>query len=543
MKLKTYLNQELMRSRNTAIDNPEVALNMALEVADLAKQFKLKSEYATALFYMAFACRMNSEYALGLKYAFESLEIHKKLKHDVGIYKAKNLIGVLYFYSGALTDALEFFMEALEEVKRTRDHFMETSILNNVGEVYREAMHFEKAKHYYQEALKLCQGETLEVNKATILLNIVEIDHNRGDFRISSGLLQEAYEIFKKHGMVLEIAESETKLGRAARNQGQFERAKNYFKSALERFHSIGNKFYLVDLLMEMAAYDIDTGKNPLRNFNEALDAAESRKLQKKILTIYQEISKYYESVEEFKLSLEYYKKYHLKQSEVEASNMTIRLEILEIEFSRYKESGEQIRLKRLSEKLKRDVQNANAALEQLKTANKTLLIESLIDELTQLLNRRGIERRFHDLYSDTENHKSKKATVMIVDIDRFKNYNDTWGHLVGDQCLTSVAEIFRQMDYPNYFAGRFGGEEFIIYFETERWETAYEVADDIRNAVSDLNIRANKEDHKNVTVSIGVYHGDMTALSLTACIHKADLMLYKAKDAGRNNIQMDCET
>ena len=108
---------------------------------------------------------------------------------------------------------------------------------------------------------------------------------------------------------------------------------------------------------------------------------------------------------------------------------------------------------------------------------------------------------------------------------------------------MSSVAEIFRQIDYPNYFAGLFGGEEFIIYFETERWETAYEVADGIRNAVSDLNIRADKEDHKNVTVSIGIYHGDMTALSLTDCIHKADLMLYKAKDAGRNNIQIDYES
>ena len=80
MKLKTYLNQELMRSRNAAIDNPELALKMASDVAEIAKFYKLKSEHAMALFYMAFACRMNSEYAVGLRYAFQSLEQNKKIK-------------------------------------------------------------------------------------------------------------------------------------------------------------------------------------------------------------------------------------------------------------------------------------------------------------------------------------------------------------------------------------------------------------------------------------------------------------------------------
>ena len=483
MKLKTYLNQELMRSRNAAIDNPELALKMASDVAEIAKFYKLKSEHAMALFYMAFACRMNSEYAVGLRYAFQSLEQNKKIKNTTGIYRANNLIGVLYFYSGALTDALEYFMEALDDIKANRDHFMETSVLNNVGEVYREAMNFEKAKHFYQEALKLCEGEALEINRATILVNIVEIEHMRGHYLQSSSLLDEAYEIFKKHHKILEIAESETKIGRSFRHQGKLDIAHHYFMSALNHFKSIGNKFYLVDLLMEMAAYDIDIGKSPIRNFNDALDAAESRKLEKKILTIYQQISQYYESVEEYKLSLEYYRKYHLKQSEVEASNLTIRLEILAIEFSRYKESDEHVKLKRLSEKLKRDVQNANAALEQLKSANKMLLIESHVDELTQLLNRRGIERRFYDLFPEMDGLDVKTGVVMIIDIDRFKSYNDTWGHLVGDQCLTTVAETFRAKDYPEYFAGRFGGEEFIVYFETDSWKMAYQAAEEIGRA------------------------------------------------------------
>lgn len=123
--------------------------------------------------------------------------------------------------------------------------------------------------------------------------------------------------------------------------------------------------------------------------------------------------------------------------------------------------------------------------------------------------------------------------SVLFIDIDHFKGYNDAWGHLAGDQALGRVARVVAQEIGPQAFAGRFGGEEFCVFVQAAR-EDAASIAERIRAAVEHLVDPVARA----LTVSVGlaaVAGGEAT--DLDAVIGRADEALFTAKEAGRNRV------
>lgn len=536
MKIKTYISSLFEASRKYASEDPKHSFELAEEAFRHADSLHLNIEKGFALFHMAYACRVMSDYSNGLKYAFDALEILKTNDNIYGIYRVRNIIGIIYFYFGALTDALEHFMEALTLVKNQNDPNLETSLLNNIGEVYREAGDLDKAMQYYKKALTISKKHGIDINTSAIYLNVGEILYLKGQHVQSYNNLKKGYDIISTHNRPLEQGEAETKIGRAIALQGKHDQAKSIFLTALKKLNTINNKYYLVDLLIEMASLDKAVGLSPIRNLNEALDVALNNGIEKKAMIIYKLISEYYESLGDYKLAFDYFKSYHLKLGEVEASNLSKRLEIISVEFNYYKEKSENTKLKKLSEKLTRDIQATNKSLEKMKSTNKSLLKENLFDELTQLLNRRGIEKKFNDIFS--EPHEIS-GVIILMDIDRFKVYNDTWGHVQGDQCLRMISSSLKNQPFREYFVGRYGGEEFVAFVRIDTLEEARLICERIRKGVEKLAIKANNWSDEVVTLSIGAYFGLIDKSQIKTFVKLADQQLYYAKFSGRNNVQI----
>jgi diguanylate cyclase (GGDEF)-like protein len=427
-------------------------------------------------------------------------------------------------------------MEALTLVKNQNDANLETSLLNNIGEVYREAGDLDKAMKYYNKALTISKKHNLDVNTSAIYLNIGEILFLKDQHVQSYNNLKKGYDIISVHNRPLEQGEAETKIGRAIALQGKHDQAKAIFLTALKKLNTINNKYYLVDLLIEMASLDKMVGISPIRNLNEALDVALNNGIEKKAMIIYKMISEHYESLGDYKLAFDYFKSYHLKLGEVEASNLSKRLEIISVEFNYYKEKSENAKLKKLSEKLTRDIQATNKSLEKMKSTNKSLLKENLFDELTHLLNRRGIEKKFNDIFS--EPHEIY-GVVILMDIDRFKVYNDTWGHVQGDQCLRMISSSLKNQPFREYFVGRYGGEEFVAFVKIDTLDEAKLICERIRKGVEKLAIKANNWSDEVVTLSIGAYFGLIDKTQIKTFVKLADQQLYYAKFSGRNNVQI----
>ncbi|HJT25736.1 MAG TPA: sensor domain-containing diguanylate cyclase, partial [bacterium] len=170
----------------------------------------------------------------------------------------------------------------------------------------------------------------------------------------------------------------------------------------------------------------------------------------------------------------------------------------------------------------------------------KSLLYEkvqklSITDGLTKLHSHRYFKQRL-DEELVLANRYSSNLSLLILDIDHFKHYNDNYGHVAGDHVLMDVAKILREQVDLTHVVARYGGEEMVVVAPETTKEQAMEVAEKIRKTIESHSFAVGKET-TNVTVSIGVAtfpQDSQTALDL---ISKSDKALYAAKARGRNRI------
>ena len=189
--------------------------------------------------------------------------------------------------------------------------------------------------------------------------------------------------------------------------------------------------------------------------------------------------------------------------------------------------------------KLKYESDGRKEALEKLEEANKKLQLLSSLDGLTGIANR----RRFDD-FLDREWRRSIREktplSLIFMDLDYFKKYNDGYGHLAGDDCLKKVAnKASEMMSRPGDLAARYGGEEFVIVLGSTEIKTAADLAEKVRSGIEEMKLpHKYREGGSLVTTSLGVAgcYPDKTK-STTEFIKAADKALYKAKEEGRNKV------
>ena len=527
----------LTESKELALENPGKSYDLAVRAYELAEKNGLEIEKGQAYYKMAYACRVMSDYSNGLDYAFKALDIFKENNHIEGIIKARNIIGIIYFYFGDYSSALENFTKALEDLEINEDVNLKASILNNIGEIYREAKQYDRAIEYYEDALDISVKYDISNNVSAIYLNLGEVYsiNNREDDAIEC--IRKSYEISKTGRSVIIQAEAETKLGKSMYNRGEYQKAQDCYFSALTKYNKVNNKFYLIELLINMSLLDEAMGNSPINNLQEALNNAVEMGLEPKVSNVYRLFSEYYERNHDYKNALEYYKSYHMKEKELEATNLSKKLEIISIEFDYYREKSKNKKFKVLSEKLKREVDESAIELGKIRDQNAYLVKETLVDELTKLYNRRGIYSMFSKVLGKI---CDSTCALFIIDIDFFKKYNDSWGHIQGDACLKKISSCLNNMPFENYFAGRFGGEEFLLYMKVESFEEAVEKGEYVRRAVEELKLfYSREEDSRHVTVSLGGKIGVVNMSNLNRIVEDADKELYLAKEQGRNRLSI----
>jgi diguanylate cyclase (GGDEF)-like protein len=163
----------------------------------------------------------------------------------------------------------------------------------------------------------------------------------------------------------------------------------------------------------------------------------------------------------------------------------------------------------------------------------------SVVDEVTGTYN-----RRYFDMIIEEEWKRSMRdytpISLIMIDIDYFKDYNDKYGHQMGDVCLYSVSKILSgQLKRASDFIARYGGEEFVIVLPNTNAENARLLAGRLRRAVEEARIKAGSEKVSSwVTVSVGV--ATTTAefdQAYSVLIKAADSCLYESKSNGRNRV------
>ena len=161
---------------------------------------------------------------------------------------------------------------------------------------------------------------------------------------------------------------------------------------------------------------------------------------------------------------------------------------------------------------------------------------QSIRDGLTDLFNRHFMEISLdREVRRAARNHA--ELSVLMLDVDHFKQFNDTYGHEAGDCALRGVADIFRHSVRAEDIICRYGGEEFVIILPEIGQEAALERADHIREEVSRMRIRFHGEALRESTISIGVAVYPKSGETLEELLRAADRALYAAKHGGRNQV------
>src|SRR6202165_4092434 len=203
----------------------------------------------------------------------------------------------------------------------------------------------------------------------------------------------------------------------------------------------------------------------------------------------------------------------------IELSNATARASSLEVNFIETSEELDKIR-----DSLKLAEQHSNT------------------DALTGLANRRALEEFFRSAQI-TSMETGEPLSILMIDIDHFKKFNDSFGHQVGDQVLRLVAKVLQESVRGDDLAARYGGEELMAVLPGTAVEICAEIAERIRRRISEARLtrRATGEEISSVTVSVGVAQFRL-AESAEMMIERCDRALYQAKRSGRNRTITESE-
>jgi len=200
--------------------------------------------------------------------------------------------------------------------------------------------------------------------------------------------------------------------------------------------------------------------------------------------------------------------------------------------------------LKKIHEEIK-NIREIQSSLEALKESESRFKYLANHDHLTGAMNRRSFLERAVSELNEAYRYKYPCGIIMM-DMDRFKTFNDTYGHQAGDEALRHTVKIISDFSRAHDFMGRYGGEEFIFFFCHADRTTSLIIAERIRAAIQNNPVQL-EIGPVPITISLGVAMANMPenlpleklGEYLDGLIHKADTAMYKAKNSGRNKVMI----
>ena len=196
---------------------------------------------------------------------------------------------------------------------------------------------------------------------------------------------------------------------------------------------------------------------------------------------------------------------------------------------------GERDQYAREFEELK---QLYNEKLKEIETLREEAVVLSYIDDMTGIYNHRFFIQQL-TMEMERQRRYSFPLSLLMIDIDDFKHYNDTNGHLAGDQALRKTAHLIHNGVRKTDVVARYGGEEFSAILINAGKEEALEIAERVRRIVAETHFPNEAfQPGGNLTVSIGVSTFAPPIATLTDLLREADNVLYQAKRKGRNRVE-----
>lgn len=434
------------------------------------------------------------DFPLAMENGLKALTLARELGDDLHIAWTLDAIASVHGVTGDFDSALPLHEESLVVFRRLNELMGEMRALNNMATTLLEMKESEKAFTAAAKSLEIAREYQLEADICNNFCTIADILVYMGRIQDAESKLREALE---KYAII-------TGLPRV---------------SILER---MGNVFLVKGDFIQAETF-----------VQKALDMAVNLNQRGEIAMCHRSLSEIFERMGKPAKALAHYKIFHNLQNEIQGDQAAKRLAVLKIAHQ-VETALNEARILRL------EAAELQQTVEEQKAVQSLLEIKSTRDPLTNLFNRRHFDEALNAEFS-RHTRSGSKLSILIMDVDHFKEYNDAYGHVKGDECLRQIAGVLQQAaTRPADVVARYGGEEFVCLLPETNLTGALMIAGQIRDLVNQLAIPHNMSSvHQVVTLSIGVLSAVCDFRnSVTDLIVKADEQLYIAKSRGRNRIE-----
>lgn len=525
--LKYYI-EEIEKCR---FYDPQRMLKLSHSMISLGKKNKDDKLRAYGEYYLLEAFfRLGSLNEKSLKHSVAAIQFSKSAKLYELECRCYNMMGIFLNHQGDDITALEFYQKGMELASKHRYSGMVRILTNNIGDIYLRLGEYHTALTYfnksYERAMECYQQQDKsnkkKINVITLnigLLNISELYYRMGDYEKSLSYLN----------MLFPDEESNKKA---------------YYSAAVEAMYAIN---YLCLNQKEDAEPYIDKTIAAAESSYEAVESVkdyinlcnvliESDELEKaaRMQTATEKIAKDLDLVS---IWCEYY------EVAIKFAKATSKDTILPELYAKYFEckklqekSLKQQQLRAL--KNKQELNKAVRRQEQMEKRNQELQCMSEHDALTGLYNRYVLNPACDAWYKEAVETNGTLG-IIVLDIDYFKEFNDMYGHLQGDECLRDVSDVLTESVENDEIIARYGGDEFFILIKNKSEEEILEYARKIGSRMREKKIRHDASKiSQYVSLSIGIANGTpKETQSVLDIIHYADNALYKAKEEKRGSI------
>ncbi len=450
-------------------------------------------------------------------------EKYRFLEIEANLY---NLLGIILFNQSNEIQAVDYYMKALDCLQGFDNHLMRATVYNNIANIYVSLGDYETAmkcydivKEYMDKESKLqCVDEGYIVNEVNYLINRCLTYCAMKEYSKALGCQWELmkYEDKKEVSFIKQFFNvANAKIGY---NLGEIEQFKFYIRLLLEGEHKVSLIADIFSEYIELLQYLLDSNELDLaRQFLKVIEMViDDNSSDTMLLSYYRVLIKFYKATEQENLLASVYIDYFQLIKRQESMMNGIKILSIKTKQRLHLELKEQSKYEKEVRRLK---------------------LQSELDALTQLPNRYRLnevgEKLFRKALMD---HLT--FGILILDIDYFKEYNDFYGHLKGDDCICRVAKTIKECS-KGLFCSRFGGDEFFIISINQQEEDLYQIAKSIKSKVMELQIKHQEGiEFEYVTVSQGICvdipESGQTFADFT---HAADMALYRGKSSTRNSI------
>jgi diguanylate cyclase (GGDEF)-like protein len=527
------------------LPNPKQAFVAAQEALTLAKQVNDPALLGAAERLYGRIVGDLGQPQTALRYTLSAVRRFEELGDNHNIVSSLAAAGMAYVDMCSFDDALAVFERAERMVMQLDDQDLELRVIGNMSLAYCNIKDFASARRLMQRTLGLAQalGKQDLVLRSHANLGHIELEH--GLLERESGNEAAAREHFERarevmarmlddghvHQSPFDLGITKLNLGIAHRELGDVDSAHTLLQQSREIMQRAGHAGGVCEADMYLSLIGLQRGQ--LQEGIAALQAFARGEVPGVTPLLraraWRQLSTACEQAGDLRTALNAYKAFHTLDQAMLTERVSARAAALALKMD----------IERAQ--IEADVLRIHA--EQLMDTNTQLSAEASVlsrqaneDGLTSLSNRRHFDEQFPKLLEQMR-VMGGEMYVALADLDHFKQVNDQFSHSVGDEVLRQVSAILRAHSRADDLVARYGGEEFILVLQHANAEQALAACQRLRSAVEHRNWPALADDLA-VTMSIGLAKCDPNKTPLEN-IQAADVLLYRAKDEGRNRVCM----